>query len=306
MNLSAEQRIDVLNAFLHLQESLKALETALYADEGITAWMQPPPKLLHVPIDATFRETAYQLISQLEYVENQAPREILVCAGFIGASHNTLEKARLLNEAKEAFKKTILNLKKAKISIKDEALNKAFNSAIKTRSDATASTLKKMGLARLHLKQCYRKIPILPAAPLKISWTWAHTRSIKRISVDEAQSMLMKKTQDAGINNQLSLLSQLPGDETLAIVQELAPHLRANILLPENGDDKTRLMVKGPIPIFFPADTITQTPTFKPPAEKSLKNENRLTRKDARLDPKPFLPAIRAHRYILDEEDALV
>lgn len=306
MNLSAEQRIDVLNAFMHLQECLKGLELALLSDEGMTAWMQPPPKLLHVPVDATFRQTAYQVISQLEYVENQAPREILVCAGFIGASDETLERARLLNEAKDEFKETILSLKRAKISIKDEALNKAFNSALKSRSDATASTLKKMGLARLHLKQCYRKIPILPATPLKISWTWAHTRSIKRISVDEAQYMLMKKTQDAGIVNQLSLLSQLPNDETLAIVQELAPHLRANILLPENDDEKTRVMVKGPIPIFFPANATSQTPKFKPPGEKSFKNESRLTRKDARLDPKPFLPAIRAHRYIFDEEDVLV
>ncbi len=168
--------------------------------------------------------------------------------------------------------------------------------SILSRNLNTATTLKSVGLARLHLKQCYRKIPILSHSPLKISWTWAHTRSIKKISINKAQEMLLKKGTDAGIEMQIDKLKHLGAFEELAIVQELAPHLRANIVY--SIDDKIhRSMIKGPIPIFFPCTPETPFPQFKPPVKKCDKDQNRSKRSDVRLDPNPYLPAIRAHRY---------
>src|SRR5581483_10333946 len=94
------------------------------------------------------------------------------------------------------------------------------------------------------------KIPYFMLRPNKVSWTWANTRSIKRISIDDAQQMLLKQTHDAGLERQLKLLQGLDPKEKLAIIQELAPHLRANIVLPSEHENK-RVMVKGPIPIFY-------------------------------------------------------
>lgn len=298
MPLSSEYRIDVLQAYQALVECLNHLKQALALDEQLVAWTQDLPTLLSpIASVSSFRDKAFCILRQLEYLNNQEPREILVCAGFVGASVQTLDSVQALNLSKERFKVAILNLKKGQISLKDKSLNREFDSLLNQRPLSTSNALNRMGLARLHLKQCYRKIPVLHHAPKKISWTWAHTRSIKRISVEQAKTMLLKKQQDQGIQRQLNQVCSLNSQEPLAIVQELAPHLRANILLPDEAGAKNRLMVKGPVPIFFPADTSTPAPLFKPPNEKQNKNANRLIRKDVQLDPEPFLPAIRVHRY---------
>lgn len=262
MQLS-ELRIAVLESFTALQDALTDLSASIKSETHLVSW---------VPASDA-RDGCIQALNQLHYHDQQAPREIIVCAGFIGASASTLALAHKVNAAKDNFKKNILALK------------------------STPVTLAQMGLPRLHLKQCYRKIPILPHNPLKIRWTWAHTRSIKKISVLQAQALLEKKGNDQGILMQIQKLSALPFHEPLAIVQELAPHLRANIVFPE-GKTPHRLMIKGPLPIFFPCELQTPFPDFKPPSEKIAKDKNRCVRSDVRLDPHPFLPAIRAHRYV--------
>ena len=57
-------------------------------------------------------------------------------------------------------------------------------------------------------------------------------------------------------------------------------------------------MIKAPLPILFPADKNTPLPDYKVCKAKESKNENRIIRVDTKLDPIPFLPAIRAHRYL--------
>lgn len=292
----------VLSTFEGIQNELSELKTCLDGDEMLVSWLHYEPNLA-IPIheNATHRETVFAILSQLEYLDSQDPREILIHPGFVGASDDTLKSISKLNEAKEAFKEAMLQLSAQKLSTKNEAFIEAIEKTFTLRSQKTASTLKKIGLSRLHLKQCYRKIPILPHAPLKITWTWAHTRAINKITVQEAEKMLRKRKLDHGIEKQLLLLSYLSPQEPLAIVQELAPHLRANILFPHDAE-RHRMMIKGPIPIFFPANASTPCPEFKTPLPKQLRNTARMTRNDVRLEPTPFLPAIRAHRYTNEKE----
>lgn len=296
----SELRIEVLESFAALTCTLSNLCAAIKKEQGLIAWVQDHDKDSLFPLvpGLTVREKAIAVFNQLQYLDHQAPREILVCAGFIGASHETLSLVTIVNECKERFKNSILALKSAKIAKTDPTLTEKLEPLI-TRTYNSSITLKKMGLSRLHLKQCYRKIPILSNPPEKIRWTWANTRSIKKITVKEAHEMLRKKGKDMGIERQLQKLSYLPENAPLAIVQDLAPHLRANILFHVEKTPQ-RLMIKGPLPFFFPAETQTPFPDFKAPPAKSGRNENRSIRSDVKLDPHPFLPAIRAHRYIED------
>jgi len=164
-----------------------------------------------------------------------------------------------------------------------------------------AHNLHRIGLSRLHLKQCYRLIPYFEKRPDKITWTWANTRSIKRITVLEADALLLKQGEDNRIAWQRQKLAQLSQDEPLAVVQELAPHLRANVVFRDNEKaTPTRKMIKGPVPIFYAEHNCLQPnllPCFRPPKEKKAKDKDRLTRNDMKLEPNLFLPAIRAHRY---------
>ncbi len=291
-------RSNIIDAFEAMRWSLEELSTALLQESNLMAWITDSNELFNFPQHYSNREKIIQILSQYEYLSTQAPREIIVCAGFVGASQETLNIVTNLNAQKDEFKRSILALKKIKPLIQDDLLTQAFDHILSHKRDlTTANNLQKMGLSRLHLKQCYRKIPILAQAPLKISWTWANTRSIKRISVLEAEKLLRKKnTADQGIVLQLEKLASLSTNEYLAIVQDLAPHLRANLVM-EPSYPKERIMVKGPIPLFFPATVNQPWPEFKPPKAKTSKDKARVIRNDVRLDPIPFLPAIRAHRY---------
>ena len=292
-------RRQIMDAFEAMLFSLDKLGDALIQDNHLMAWVSDGIDLFNFPEAYTSREKALHILSQYEYLPSQAPREIIVCAGFIGASQHTLDIVCQLNLEKDEFKQAILALKKINPNIYHNELTQTFDSLLAHKRDlSTANQLQKMGLARLHLKQCYRKIPVLSSTPLKISWTWANTRSIKKISVLEAEKLLRKRNiLDEGIILQVKKLSHLAQDEPLAIVQDLAPHLRANLVMDAN-QPKERIMVKGPVPLFFPATANQACPEFKPPKQKTAKDKARVIRNDVRLDPGPFLPAIRAHRYL--------
>jgi len=280
--------IEVLDAFSALVQALNELKDAIENDRSLVAWVQGDN---NAP-----REKAIAAFQQLQYLDSQAPREIYILAGFLGASARTIHIATKVNTYKNRFKNSILALKPLKIAATDPELMQQFGNILNHRQFSTSATLKKLGLARLHLKQCYRKIPILSAAPQKISWTWAHTKAIKKISIEKAQELLIKKGADPGIQMQLQKLACLSPQESLAIVQELAPHLRANIVFDDNEIQK-RIMIKGPIPILFPCALKTPYPQFNPPTEKSPRSKTRAKRSDIMIEEAAFLPAIRAHRY---------
>ncbi len=294
----AELCLDVILTFQRLNTCLQtAKEHVCILDGQLPAWFQAPATL-PLPTSATTREQACILLGQLEYLHNQQPREILVGAGIIAASSETIMVLQELNQSKANFKRAILRLKDAKIQVQQTYLRDQFEQLLPMRDTGVATSLSRVGLARLHLKQCYRKIPCFLSRPEKISWTWANTRSIKRISIQEAEQMLHKHVTDPGIERQLKLLGNLNSNEKLAIVQDLAPHLRANLVMPDGYSTK-RVMVKGPVPIFYLTDDNLALPDFAPPGAKHGRNKDRVIRKDVKINPEPFLPAIRAHRYYM-------
>lgn len=285
----------VLETYVALQKSLAAFATGIRQDMHLPAWIScDDPKLLPFSTQADPRENAIQAFSQLYYLDHQAPREILIMAGFVGASQHTIDLAIQLNACKTAFKSAMLALKAVK-SVPD--LSDPNDTDQATHRSPMAKRLHQLGLSRLHLKQCYRLIPILEAAPKKISWTWANTKAIQKITVEQAQTLLHKKGDDPGIQIQLQQLNVCHHQEPLAIVQTLAPHLRANILFhPENLT--TRKMIKGPLPLLYPCETGTPLPIYQaPPNKDSAATSRRARRSDVKLESEVFLPAIRAYRY---------
>lgn len=293
--------IDVINSFRELNSSLGLVTHAICEiDKDLPGWFQEPPALDLAP-SLSNREKACALLRQLEYLDSQKPREILVGAGLFAASQTTIDALAALNTAKNNFKRAILKLKAAKISTSDEFLTNSFESLLSVRNKELATTLTRMGMARVHLKQCYRRVPYFLVRPSKVSWTWANTRSIKKINKEDALLMLQKGGQDQGIMRQIQLLQGIPSTEKLAIVQELAPHLRANLVFP-GSDGNTRLMVKGPVPLFYLHEDNLVLPDFVPPGAKKGKDKERTVRKDVKINPEPFLPAIRAHRYFSTSE----
>lgn len=288
--------IDVINSFNSLKESLElACNCIAIHDKSLPGWFQEPAAM-NLPMHFNTREKACALLRQLEYLDQQQPREILVGAGLFAASASTLEALTALNTAKNNFKRAVLKLKAAKIATQDDYLTATFEKLLPQRDPSLATSLSRMGMARIHLKQCYRRVPFFLTRPSKVAWTWANTRSIKKITVQTAAELLHKQIHDAGLEQQIRSLQGLDQNEPLAIIQELAPHLRANIVFPDPAGNK-RLMVKGPVPLFYLYDEELPLPEFTPPGMKKGKDKDRVIRKDVKINPEPFLPAIRAHRY---------
>lgn len=288
----------MIESFKALQQALAQLHPLIsQQDNKLPCWFQAPIGL-PTPSTATDRHNIMSFIAQCEYLDHQKPRDILVGAGLVAASKETLEAIAQLNQAKNNFKVAVLALKAAKIPVSDPFLTEHFEQTLDKRPSIITQTLSKIGLARLHLKQCYRSIPILATRPTKVSWTWANTKAITRITVQEAENLLLKQGSDPGILMQLQKLYALPSNTPLAIVQELAPHLRVNLVLPTATGESTRLMLKGPVPLFYPDDAKLPLPHLRPPKEKRGKNHDRPIRADVKLDPELFLPAIRVHRYL--------
>ena len=288
-------RIAVLESFQSLLDCLSDLQQSMQSEPQLMAWVQGLGPERSNWVEA--REKAFQGLAQLEYAPEQAPRSILLCPGFIGASKQTLETVHRVNTAKLAFKKAMIALRSNKKAIQDPQLSQSLEALLGKRDAKVADALRKMGLSRLHLKQCYRLIPVLNSVPTKLSWTWANTRAIKRITVQDAIDRLSKRRANPSIDFQLQKLSGLNPKEPLAIVQELAPHLRVNVVFSPTDAAQIRMMVKGPVPLFFEAGAHTELPRFTPPTEKKGKDAARPRRSDVKIDPEPFVPAIRAHRY---------
>jgi len=296
MSLGAEYRIELFNRFEALQKALDELKKAVCEqDATLPGWFQTPP-LLNLSDTTSTREKASAFIHQLEYLACQKPKEILIGAGIFAASDLTLKAIGEVNDCKYRFKMAMLALKKAKVSFAHSELQDYFESALNKRPPSTTHALRKMGLAQLHLKQCYRLIPCLPRRPLKVSWTWAHTKAITRVTVKEVEALLQQKGPSDAVAYQLSKLHTLPEQEPLAIVRSLAPHLRTNIVLPE-GQGTKRLMLKGTVPLFYPAEDL-RLPELHPPFEKHERDEEAPIRSDVQLESKPFLSSLRVYRYL--------
>lgn len=292
--MRCEFHLAVITAFQTLCEALQTAKQAIQADEGLPCWMQPleAPFLRHEHA----RTQSVRLLQQLEYLEGQQGREILLGVGLFASSAHTLKTLTALNQLKIQFKYAIQNLKCQAINTDEDALYHAFQALLsQNRHTETDLTLTRTGLARLHLKQCYRQIPILETRPLKVTWIWANTRSIKRISKKQAITLLEKKGEDSGIQAQIAKAAALPENTAIAIVQNLAPHLRTNVVLPD-AESSTRCMLKGSLPLFYLHEEGNALPDIVAP-KPTRKHKNRPARADVKINPEVFLPAIRGHLY---------
>ncbi len=304
-------RQKLLTAWQSLSKTLLVFAQKTQADLPSPAWagtqilppwassLAEPSDLMGIPD----RDVCMAVLARLEFFDGQPAGETLVMPGLLAASNTVLEAAHAVNAAKDAFKAAILELRALRVDVDhDPAINSAIQQDLISRPPLIGAALRRSGLARLALKQCYRHIPILPARPRSLRWTWARTKSITRLSVPEAEALLKQAGSDPGIDLQLLRLAALPRSEPLAQVQDCAPHLRANVVFasaPEPGAPLRR-MINAPVPVLYRGDSGEPLPLgcqdLRLDAERKVKPD-RKRRRDQKLESEPFLPAIRVYRY---------
>ncbi len=285
-------RVELLSRFEALLARLDDFCAAVRQDVDLLVWVSRTETELAEHLDMRFK--AIQLYRALWYEDSQDGRETLTCPGIVGASLATLEAARACNTAKDEFKAAVLALKALGRIETHNAMNDLHR-----RWESVAVAMRRMGAARLNLKQAYRHIPMLERRPLKIGFTWSKQgRVIQRTSVAAARRLLEQRVETPQTRLELQRLAEIRDPEVLARVRGVCPHLRANLVfaVAEGSSEVHRRLMQAPLPILLPLRRGERLPEFVAVAPDPPTTP-RLRRADIRIEDEPFLPSVRIHRY---------
>ncbi|MCP1363344.1 DNA replication terminus site-binding protein, partial [Halomonas sp. BBD45] len=204
-------------AFDQVIQSIENL-LAHYDDATSSAWALDTPRP-----DAAWLRRA---LLDFWYEDGQDGRATRSYVGLIAANDTLLEAVSETNAAKDRFAEVLAQIREQAADLIPE-----IKAVLPFRHPALHDHLRGQGLARLHLKQCWRHLPVAdaPLARVRLAW-YTSGRSIKRLSVREAERKLLALNSDAPhIRIQLRRLAGIPDGEPLAQVQRQAPQLDANV-----------------------------------------------------------------------------
>lgn len=279
MLLRLEQQFD------HLLEAIE-VGVSLYEQQQCATWVfhqaTPPSHWL--------REALFDMWHE----QDQDGRETRNYIGIVAANDELLTAINAINYAKAGFSEQLQYIKQNY----PESLSDA-KSRLPIRHPHVDEVLRRTGLARLHLKQSWRQLPIAEAPVSRVRFAWYSSgRSIKRLSVQEAERKLLQLDNNAPhIRIQLSKLAGIPSGEVLAQVQTQAPLMRANLFFTEPLDDgHTRRALNAAMPIFVPENN-HRLPHINSPALQPPTTRTRARRRDEKLEQEVFLPSLRVYRY---------
>jgi len=244
-------------------------------------------KLLHQ--DSFSSSELLRFITNIWHTQTGDGRRTENLYGLVGVPPHVIPIIQQLNQAKANFKKSIKEFR-AEYGDPNETLFK--------RAEELNLALQQGGLARLNLNHCYRLIPVLESCPKKITFSWYSSgRSLKKFSLFDAQERLLKMdTSQLHIQMQLQALARLPDSETLVQLQPQVPVMRANIVW-KKQEQLIRKARNCPLPLFFPLDGQTKFPEYNTPPITPPEQRSRQLRSDVSIDPEPYLPSLRMHRY---------
>lgn len=278
-----------------LAAQFDALMNALQQVRSAILSKQPAHTL---PLTATEKTLGLQslqvladLITDVWYRDGQDGRETRSRHGLLTTDDELLQLIRNANEQKDLFRAEV---QKVQAELDKAGFDEALGS-LGARHAGLRESLHFSGLSRLHLKQCYRHLPLLEQPPLKVGFSWyAHGRSIRRISHAEAEQKLLALGEDkTHIQIQLTRLGSLSPADALAQVQTLAPVVRANIVYADDAPRKRQAM-NAPLPLVIPGNVL---PAFNEISPEPPEQRTRQRRGDQKISDEAYLPSIRAHIY---------
>ena len=280
----------------HLLHELDARFDDLMAaiDHAATYYEQQQSATWHFQPYPGGRSWLRQALLDMWHQQGQDGRETRNYIALIAADDELLEKFTAVNRAKAHISDLLQHIKQAQPNTLSQAKHR-----LPQRHPDVDNVLRQGGLARLHLKQCWRHLPIAPAPVSRVRFAWYSSGcSIKKITVQEAeQKLLQLDTDSPHIRIQLRRLAGIPSSEPLAQVQNQAPLMRGNLFFTEPLEDgHTRRALNIAMPLIVPAPENRlphiKMPPLEPPAQRT-----RAKRRDEKLESDVFLPSLRVYRY---------
>ncbi|WP_421864002.1 DNA replication terminus site-binding protein [Motiliproteus sp.] len=275
---------ELVEQFERLSDGLRQLAHQLQ-QSTLPLWLPLTEAERNAGLDP--RRKAIELYCDLWHQGDGDGRRTRSCHGLIAADPTLLQQAETVNQLKQTWKQCLQSFKQQPGELL-EPLNQ--------RPNSLRETLGHKGLARLHLKQCYRLIPVCDRQPDWVGFNWYTSgRSIKRISAEQAQQKLARMGVDKPhIQLQLDKLASLDAATRLAQVQTQAPLMRANLRF---AGAPLRQAMNLSLPLLFAQDQARAFPEHNDPSLVPKTERSRRQRSDCRIETEPFLPSLRVHRY---------
>lgn len=281
--------------FERLLDTFKLLSATLSSfDSALSKSVLPislPQELSQTFVHADKVNYLRNLYTDVWHTHHGDGRRTESCYGLVGADQHLLTHAHKLNEAKDLFRMAVSAINKSAMPEAQKLLNK--------RSEKLAQLLHTEGLGRLHLKQCYRHIPILTSRPESVRFSWYTSgRSITRLTASEAMKLLLKlDTSQSHIVKQIEKLSAIKQTTMMARIQTQAPVIRANMVWAGPDKRAIRAAKNSPLPLIVPLLPNDNLPTHNHLSLTPPTTRSRSLRSDTIIDPEPFLPSLRIHLY---------
>lgn len=236
------------------------------------------------------RETVALYIEALEYLDDDAQAgSTSSMPAVLGVPYEMLAEVRSINDLRDELARFLRSTDKES-TLEGMPLSKYL--------------LEKVGLRRLNRKMAGRTFRVLEKRPESISFTWSQSRTILKLSREQAIESAARKINKTPDKKQRKLLEAeqsklmlLPEGEILARVNTPAPQPKVNILI----EGKRIPVTTAHLPLFYPANEGDPLPVIVP-LPKEWHQRVRVRRSDALLEAAPYCPLLNIHRYLPEDK----
>jgi hypothetical protein len=232
--------------------------------------------------------------SSLDYGMQDEIGSSPVCLGVAGVSPDVLKRAEVVNTAKAAFRAlcTPLNRMRTRVPVKgDDGPTKAI--------PVIRAILRNIQRSDLNLLAAYRKIPLLGAPPVTITYTRARTRAVYRKSIDELYELLAPLESPAAASDRARLETLPPFENYLAVTKAHYDNIRANITYARlDARGRGRVQMAAELPLLYTAGRYSGPPDIRYPDAATEGADHPRRSRQGELQAAPFLQSIPAYRYL--------
>jgi hypothetical protein len=232
--------------------------------------------------------------STIDYGMEDDVNESLVCLGVIGVNTDTIKRAEAVNAAKTRFKDACTPLQgiRVRIPVKGQSSPTKAVPAIRV-------VLRNVQRSDLNLLAAYRKIPILAAPPVIVTYSRAHTRAVYRHTVDEIAEKLSNINSAAAIADRERLTALAPSVTHLALVKNRYQNVRANVRYSRlDTRGRGRIQISAELPLIYATGRRTEPPKVYFPDDVPVIARPKRRPPPSKLQAEPFLRSLPVYRYI--------
>ena len=283
--------IDIHLDLKDLDSKLRRLRSVGAASAGAT-WAPPG--------ESRDRHQLLQTITNIYNRDDWEPNT----TGLIHLNNDALALIDDIREAKKKFEGTVGSFRDA-CGLKKPSLNDLLvRESERARDPVVAEALQAIKSSRINLLWAYRAIRVLPPRLIRISWSWAHQRSVSTkqgekpitagLVLDGIDDLPLPDSAKIAIKGRLSALAP---EERLAKVKRVKPHLRANISYLDEAGNTVREAFLTPTVLVLAGEKLPDITWPGAQDEQPAADKQRKQRSDKCIEDEPFIQALGLHRY---------